>query len=175
MRKLTFKGFLAKYVKGLSYSDTLDLKTLSAEAADNHRLRAPLVLYAMMAGKDALLRKYLDGTIYGGKLCDMLSYMQGRDIERMLEDRQAPEEYLKAWDSFKASRAAPGREKELKAAMRKKILRLQEEKRCSNYRIYKDLNLNPGNVNSWLKHGDGSKVSYRTAERIVDYAVQYGC
>lgn len=176
MRKLTFKGFLAKYVKALSCSDTLDLKTLAVEASENHRLRAPLALYAITTGKDALLRSHLQGLTYGDKLCNVLSSMQDRNIniECLLEDRQAPEEYLKVWDSFLVSRAAPDREKELKADMRKKILRLLEKKQCSAYRVYKDLDLNPGNVNSWLKHGDGSKVSYRTAERIVSYAVKYG-
>lgn len=51
--------------------------------------------------------------------------------------------------------------------------RLQKKKNCSNYRLYKDLKLNPGNVNSWLKHGDGSKVSYQTAQQIITYVMQY--
>ena len=173
MRKLTFKGFLSKYVKELSYSNTLDLKKLAAEVAENHRLRAPLVLYAIVAGKDTLLQSYLQETEDGEKLCDRLSAMRDGDVEQMLSGRQAPDEYLKVWNSYLVSSAVPDREKELKAAMRKKILQLQEEKQCSNYRVYRDLNLNPGNINSWLKYGDGSKVSYQTAERIVSYVVQY--
>ena len=173
MRKLTFKGFLTKYVKELSYSNTLDLKKLAAEVSKNHRLRAPLVLYVIVAGKDTLLQSYLQGTEEGEKLCDRLSAMRDGDVEQMLSDCQAPDEYLKVWNSYLVSSAAPDREKELKAAMRKKILQLQEEKQCSNYRVYRDLNLNPGNINSWLKYGDGSKVSYQTAERIVSYVVQY--
>ena len=173
MRKLTFKGFLTRYVKELSYSNTLDLKKLAAEVAENHRLRAPLVLYAVVTGKDALLQDHLQKVKGGDQLCAMLSTLRNKDVEKLLEDKEAPDEYLKVWNSYLVSSAAPDREEELKAAMRKKILQLLDEKQCSNYRVYKDLNLNPGNINSWLKNGDGSKVSYQTAERIVSYAVQY--
>mgnify|MGYP007101856538 CR=1 FL=1 len=57
--------------------------------------------------------------------------------------------------------------------MQQTPVQVQKEKRCSNYRIYKDLDLNPGNINSWLKDGDGTKVSFHTAERILDYLVQH--
>ncbi len=57
--------------------------------------------------------------------------------------------------------------------MRKKILSIQKEKNCSNYRVYTDLHLNPGNINSWLKNGDSTKVSYQTAEKIMNYVLQY--
>ena len=53
------------------------------------------------------------------------------------------------------------------------VLQLQKNRSCSNYRIYTDLKLNPGNVNCWLKHGDSDKVSYQTAKRIVDYVLRY--
>ena len=71
------------------------------------------------------------------------------------------------------ARDAPKRDEALKAAMRKKVLRLQEEKKCSNYRVYTDLKLNPGNINSWLKTGDCTKVSYHTAERVMNYVLQF--
>lgn len=173
MRKLTFKGFLTKYVKELSYSNTLDLKKLAAEVGENHRLRAPLVLYAIATGKDALLQSCLQGVAEGDKLRNMLAAMRDCNLDQLLKDGQAPEEYLKVWNSFRVSNTATAREEELKAAMRKKVLQLLNEKQCSNYRVYRDLNLNPGNINSWLKNGDGNKVSYQTAERIVTYVVQY--
>lgn len=83
------------------------------------------------------------------------------------------EDYSKVWHSFLVARDAPKRDDDLKGAMRKKILQLQAEKKCSNYRVYTDLKLNPGNINSWLKNGDSAKVSYQTAERVMDYVLQY--
>ncbi|WP_308564437.1 hypothetical protein [uncultured Faecalibacterium sp.] len=43
----------------------------------------------------------------------------------------------------------------------------------TNYRIYTDLRLNPGNVNAWLKHNDSSKMSLDCARQIYKYAKSY--
>lgn len=48
MRELTFRGFLAQYVKQLSAEKTNSLYKLAAEAgSSNPRLREPLLLYAV--------------------------------------------------------------------------------------------------------------------------------
>ena len=106
-------------------------------------------------------------------LLSVLTRLEGSDVEGLLEGGKLPEEYLKVWNFFKTRRNRPKNEDALKAAMREKIIRLQKDKNCSNYRLYKDLKLNPGNINCWLKNGDGSKVSYQTAQRIITYVMQY--
>ncbi len=174
MRKLTFKGFLAKYVKELSYAGTADLSTLAREAIkDNPRLRAPLLLYAVTHGKADLLRSSLIKSNYNGNLLDLLQTLEASDVEDALEAGLLPRDYLKAWNSYKVMRDKPQNNDHLKAAMRDRIRQLQKDKGCSNYRIYKDLKLNPGNINSWLKDGDCTKVSYNTAKQIMDYVMQY--
>ena len=174
MRELTFKGFLAQYVKSLSYSHTLDIRRLAKEAAaDNPRLRAPLVLYALLFSKVAQLSEALSDHSSASAMLDMLDHFDQAEPEARLGNGDAPEEYLKVWNSFLVAHDAPKRDDDVKGAMRKKILRIQAEKSCSNYRIYTDLKLNPGNINAWLKNGDNRKVSYHTAERIMDYVLQY--
>lgn len=79
---------------------------------------------------------------------------------------------IKVWNSFQVRRNRPQNDDALEAAMREKILQLQKAKSCSNYRLYRDLKLNTGNINSWLKNGDSSKVSYQTAQRIITYVIQ---
>ena len=174
MRELTFKGFLAQYVKELSASGSVNIAALSDEAvAGNYRLRAPLILYAVTHGKAALLRSCLLKSGCSEELLADLDRFAASEPEDLLEKGLLPEEYLKVWNSFLVRRDRPRNEDHLKAAMREKIIRLQKAKNCSNYRLYKDLKLNPGNINSWLKNGDGSKVSYHTAERIISYVMQY--
>ena len=174
MRELTFKGFLAGYVKGLSCSGTVDLAALTAEAADNnHRLRAPLLLYAVTHGKADILRSNLKKHSCPDDLPDMLSLLEHTEIEKALEAGTLPEEYCKIWNSFKVKHGEPEAEEQLKAKMREKILSLQADKGCSNYRLYKDPALNPGNINSWLKNGDNRKVSYSTAQKIINYVMNY--
>ena len=53
------------------------------------------------------------------------------------------------------------------------ILELQRKKKLTNYRLYTDLKLNPGNVNAWLKHNDSSKMSLDCARQIYQYAKSY--
>ena len=174
MRKLTFKGFLSQYVKNLSYSNTLDIKRLAKEATTNNlRLRAPLVLYALASSKKDQLMDALSDCSNASEMCRMLDYFDCADLESQLGGGRVPEDYSKVWNSFLVAQNTPKRDDDLKGAMRKKILRVQAEKNCSNYRVYTDLKLNPGNINSWLKNGDSAKVSYRTAERVMDYVLHY--
>lgn len=174
MRKLTFKGFLSQYVKKLSYSNTLDIMRLAKEATTNNlRLRAPLVLYALVSSKKKQMITALSDCSNASEIVGALASFDRSDLETQLGSGNAPEEYSKVWHSFLVARDAPKRDADLKDAMRNKILRIQAEKNCSNYRVYTDLHLNPGNINSWLKYGDSAKVSYHTAERVMDYVLQY--
>ncbi len=174
MRNWTFKGFLSHYVRKLSCSNTQDIKRLAEESlAGNVRLQAPLVLYAVAADKKGLLMKSLPESGEGHAMRKMLEGFDSENLESILSEGRAPEEYLKVWNSFLVSRNAPMRDEALKCEMRKKVLRLMEEKDCTNYRIYTDLKLNPGNINNWLKNGVSSMVSFDTAEKVMNYVVRY--
>ena len=172
MRELTFPGFLARYVKELSQADTLNMKELAAEAeASNHRLRAPLVLYAAVFGKTALLAQSLGQSEGAVELRGILQEFSGGNVEQKLRAGLASKDCQKVWAAFLAAKGVPDRNRALKDAIRKKVLLLQADRGCSNYRIYTDLKLNPGNVNNWLKHGSSEKVSCQTAERIMNYVL----
>lgn len=56
MRELTFKGFLAQYLKRLSKSNTNSLYRLAEEASsDNPRLKELLLLFALYSDKQTVL------------------------------------------------------------------------------------------------------------------------
>jgi hypothetical protein len=59
------------------------------------------------------------------------------------------------------------------ADIHRRVLELQQKKKLTNYRLYTDLKLNPGNVNAWLKHNDSSKMSLDCARQIYKYAKSY--
>lgn len=169
MRELSFSGFLTKYVRELSAHDTNSVFRLVEEAAtSNARLREPVLLYALLTGKRTALqsaaRKNGLEDFYG----DLLNYSD----ERLLKDIQnslLPAEYQKVWKSFLAKRNRYQTDSDTKELMRKKILKLQTLNGTTNYRIYTDLGLNPGNINAWLKYGKGEKVSLDTARNILRY------
>ena len=169
MRELSFPGFLSRYVVSLSAGDSRSLRRLCAEAAGtNARLREPLLLYAAFSGKldyfgTQAKKAGLDG-YYGSLLT-----IPGEKLENALQNGMLPSEYQKVWNSYLVEKHQKDRENETVALMRQKILRLQKQSGVSTYRIYTDLQLNPGNVNAWLKHGNHDKVSLDTARTILNY------
>lgn len=174
MRALTFKGFLAQYVKELSQANTLSLKTLAREAEEgNCRLAAPLVLYALATEKEAFFLRSLGSSATADEIRRDMQAFSEVDVEHLLSSGKAPQDYLKVWEAYLVAKNATKRDKALKEAIRKKVLQRMQTGNCTSYRICTDLKLNPGNVNCWLKNGDSSKVSYRNAERILNYVMQY--
>lgn len=172
MRELTFTGYLTKYVRALSSYDTGSLYKLAAEAAkDNPRLREPLLLYALFSDNaDVLLRASKDKNLHSA-YHDMLSQYSKEDMYTALqqEDSKLPVEYQKVWASYLSLKNRHQGENETKALMRNRVLKLQQATKITNYRIYKELGLNPGNVNAWLKHGASEKVSLGTARKVLHY------
>ena len=170
MRELTFSGFLKSYVGFLSANGTHSIARLSQEAAEtNPRLREPLLLYALWTNKAEVLRRSI--VKYGlQEYYDSLLDLDQKQVELLLCEGVMPAEYQKVWNSYQRRHYRYATDNDTKALMRNKILSLQEKKQLSNYRIYTDLHLNPGNLNAWLKHGDCGKVSLKTARSVLRYA-----
>lgn len=171
MPDLSFKTFLAKYVRSLSATGTVAIKNLVKEASStNARLREPLFLYAFAYGKiDLLLRLSRDTSMFDEykQLSNDYTY---NDILSLLES-QSPllrREYLKIWTSYKATAGARDRDRRVRDLVRERIRKIQKETGISAYRIAKDLNLDPANEASWLKNGNNA-VGLQNACRILDY------
>lgn len=172
MRELTFKGFLARYVKQLSKSNTNSLYKLAEEASsDNPRLKEPLLLFALYSGKQTVLLQATKDQNLFAEYQKMVSHYSTDQMTRLFEDLAPvlPNEYHKVWRSFQSQKNRGQSDDHTKELVRLKVKQLQEQCGASNYRIYTDLNLNPGNVNAWLKHGVTDKVSLYTARKILHY------
>ena len=176
MRELTFRGFLTRYVRELSKAKTNSLYRLAEEAShDNVRLREPLFLFALYSGKQTVLLQATKDQNLFTEYQEMVSLYTADLMTQMFEDNASvlPNEYHKVWRSFQSQKNRVQSDDHTKELMRLKVKRLQERCGVSNYRIYTDLNLNPGNVNAWLKHGVADKVSLDTARRILRYVEGY--
>lgn len=175
MRELTFAGFLRRYVRELSTQDTLDVCKLVKEAQqENPRLREPLFLYAMETGKLPLLLAACAGSNLAEGYGQLAKRYDAASLRQALQE-SAPEldgGYHKVWRSYQSMRSRPQSDAHTKELMRARVLLLQKEKRVTNYRLYTDLRLNPGNINAWLKHGDGNKVSLAHARQMLQYLRQ---
>ena len=176
MRELTFKGFLAQYVKRLSKSKTNSLYRLAEEASsDNARLREPLFLFALYSDKQMVLLQATKDQSLFAEYQEMVSLYSADQMTQLLEENASllPDEYHKVWRSFQSQKNRGQSDDHTKELMRLKVKRLQERCGVSNYRIYTDLKLNPGNVNAWLKHGVADKVSLDTARKTLRYVEGY--
>jgi len=179
MRPLTFGGFLKQYVQELSEQETLNIFRLAKEAErENPRLREPLTLYALFHSKTGVLVRAVQGSWLERSL---LEYTPERMLELLeADDPILLENYKKVYRSYLSLATRMQSDDHTKALLQKRIRQLQEERGLSNYRLYRDLGLNPGNINAYLKHGDTSKVSLDTARKILalaksncEYADQY--
>jgi hypothetical protein len=172
MRELTFSGFLRKYVCELSEQKTMSLYKLAKEASVNTpRLREPLFLYALFSDKtDVLLNATKDKRLHA-EYSDLLNYFDKAHLLVALKEQNSRLDsgYLKVWKSYVSEKNRLSTDNQTKLLMRNKIVRLQNEKQVTNYRLYTDLELNPGNLNAYLKHGDSSKLSLDTSRKVLNY------
>ena len=172
MQELTFRGYLSQYVKQLSKSNTTNLAALVSESNfENPRLREPLTLYVLYTDKQDVFFKHNAVSPSFDTHKSFLREYSPDEMTKLLSDCSPllPEAYHKVWRSYQSQKNRFQADTHTKELMRNKILRLQKAKKVSNYRIYTDLKLNPGNINSWLKNGANEKVSLDNARKVLHY------
>lgn len=172
MRRLTFKSFLASYLKDLSETHSCAPTRLVHELDTNRRLVEPLCLYMTYVCDETQRRSICaKAPVIGYEFRDheFLHY-NNCDMERFLDaESNGADPYRKCWVSYVSERDRKLTEMKTKELMIKEIRSLQSLRGVTNYRIYTDLGLNPGNINAFLTHGDCSKVSLDTARTILKY------
>lgn len=174
MRKLTLGGYLEKYVRSISKGDTNSIFKLVKEVPVNHRLREPLFLYALSCGKiGILLRAAKDKTLHSQYLNLSNCYSWSKMLSALeLKDGALDNNFHKTYRSYLSKSNMTETNDDTKVLLHKKIRRLQASKNISNYRIYTDLRLNPGNTNAFLKNADTKKMGISTVREMVRYLEQ---
>jgi len=166
MRELTFKGFLKQYVQTLSYQNTTNIYKLVRETAErNPRLYEPLFLYISITEKTEEFYNAVNKTpeFNRDRLLDI-------EITESFNDyNNLPIEYTKVHESYQYRKNRNATDNNTKQLMHGRIKKLQNEKQISNYRIYSDLEMNPGNFNSFIKHGDVNKYSLDKLREVISY------
>jgi len=172
MMRLTFEGFLGSYVKYLSGENTLALPRLVRLLSTEPRLVEPLVLWAVATGHGDRLARLLEDDRALASEVALVERLASEDrLETALAsgDPVLRPEYAKAWRSYAARRDAGARDARLKLDARARVLALKAEKGVSQYRMAKDLGLNPGNLNAFLVQGDPRKLGLDNAYALVRY------
>ena len=158
MRELTFKGYLLFQLKELSGS--------------NARLQDALTMYLVLYTKEDLKNRLIKKYSYLKTACNQLSGLEENNINDFL-NLERLSHYRTIYQNYIYEKDKKVLENKLKQMMYQKICFTRKSKNMSNYRIYKELNLNPGNANAFLKYGDVSKVSLDTARKILAFVNKY--
>ena len=166
MRELTFKGYLQQQLCELSDCDSKSLYKFARLAEGNARLRDVLCLFLTWYVDEKLKKQLCKKFPYLSKGCDRLQGFSPDQPDGLLS------EYKTIYENYLNQKNKKQNEDKVKALMQKKIVEMQKEKGITNYRIYKALNLNPGNVNAFLKNGDTGKIGLNTARRMLKYVNQ---
>ena len=172
MRELTFRGFLKQYVSALSFEGTNGLYKLAKEAASrNARLREPLFLYALISGKENVLLQATKDAKLREEYTKILELYDKELIQQAMVngDPELPERYARVYNSYLRLKGRKKNKNYIKLLMRDRILELQRKKGVSTYRLYTDLKINHGNMNTFIKHGNCTGVSLETVRSAVTY------
>lgn len=171
MQKLTFRGYLSRYVRQLSGLNTNSIVRLAKEAQTNYRLREPLFLYAYCSDRMNVLLACTSDSEWGEKFQQVSSQFSFPKLLQALESQNKVlnERYHKCYHSYACRRDMPKTYNRKKGLMRNKILQLQTQKKVTSYRVCLDLGLNRSNVTAYIKHGDVDRVSVDLARKILEY------
>lgn len=161
MRKLSFTGFLKQYIKDVSGLDTLSIHKLVLASKKNYRMVDSLLLYCVFTDSKDLLNKYSNNKYF--------TLMNELNRDNFLDNRYQEYDFQKIWEAYENSNKKVEYENEFKTKLREVVVRTMKEKRISNYRVYTDLKLNPGNVNDYLTNGNCRKVSLDVSKMIYRY------
>lgn len=163
MRELTFKGYLQQQLCELSDCNSKSLYKFARLAESNARLRDVLCLFFNYFVDDKLKKQLCKRFPYLAKGCDRLQGVSPDYLDDSLS------EYKTIYENYLNQKNKKQNEDKVKALMQKRTVEVQKEKGITNYRIYKSLNLNPGNVNAFLKNGDVSKMGLNTVRKILEF------
>lgn len=148
------------------------LYSFSKLAENNFRLKDALCLYLMMFTDKNLKNKLLKKYDYLNDGCEKLSGITDNNVEKYVSEKELSE-YKTIYDNYLYRLNKHNNETKIKNLMYKKICEVKQQKCITNYRIYKELNLNAGNVNSFLKYGNTDKLSVETVRKVLAFINEY--
>lgn len=172
---LTFEGFLKGYCRELSGQQSLSFRKLVKQATTvEPRVAEPLFLLALAQGKAEYVLGLSEGSWMEEGYRGVFSlYGQADSLASLCAGDKLPNRYVNVWHAYRGMKEKSVADRRVNALMRKRTLEALEESGVTRYGLCRDLHLNKGNVYAYLA-GDDSKVSRKTARRIMEYAEERG-
>lgn len=165
---LSFQGFLTKYCKELTASDTSSLKKLF-KLADSQYPRAyePLLLLALCQQREDYLLKQAEGTSAYERYVDFISEWKksGKPLADYLSTLDPNDRFRRPLTAWQAAAERLSADRKVLLQVSNALASLLEAKRITRAQACKLTNVNKGNFYAFLK-GDPTKLSRKTAMRI---------
>ena len=176
MRRPRLSRWLKKEVMHLAGLESFSLRKAAAVAQDGcPRAAAPLLLFALCSGRTERLLDYVWRDDVRVSFEAVATMLEGKDIESIAiaggRIEELPREYAKHLDSYHACYHASETKAESKKLRWERSRMLLLQKGVPVAQISRDLGLNQGNLNAYLKHGDVSKLSLANADAVMRYLV----
>lgn len=166
MRRLTLGGFLDKYLRELSGFERIDMAKMASLADSGMpRIKEPLVVYASLKRSPETVRKLFDNT---SLLYEYNTFFASCSDPSEDYFMTLPENYKKLYRSYVSVRDQNETEKNLKALYRDNIMKLRNSARITDYKICKALNINHGNLHSFLYQGKCENISLDNIRKIYE-------
>ena len=165
MRQQLFINYLKEYLQDVSGFQTANIHKLADASKKNLRIRDCLILYCALSNTQKILNQFTNN-----KYEDVLKRLNEYNF---LSDEFSDFEFKKIYTSYQHKINVTEYSDITKEKAHDNIVRMMNEKGISNYRVYKDLNLNPGNINDYLTNKNVKKVSLQTVKQIYNYVSSY--
>jgi len=172
---MTLESFLLTYAMELTESSTKSLNRLLSMSLNGHaRAFEPVALLFVLRGRGDELRKQVRDTVHEDSTRFLLGTVSDKDslLGLLAGDSRNNDgllRYRKVYQAYANYENRLSIDRKASLLLRDKMQPIMMRKGISNYRVYTDLSLNPGNVNAFLKNGDASKVSRKTARKMFEY------
>lgn len=163
MRGLSFNKYLKLYLVDVSGQSSFSIHKLAKLSKKNIRIVDPLVLYCLLEDKMTIYNKY----------CGFNQELKSLSKDNFLDDRYKDYAFQKIHQSYIRKTKVFEYELETKKLIRENILKMMNDKKITKYRVYRDLSLNPGNINDYLTNGNSKKVSMDVVKKIYNYCRNY--
>lgn len=169
----TFAGFLKGYCRELSGQESLSFRKLVQLAqTEAPRVAEPMFMLALCQGKEGYLVNLAQGTWLEAQYKELVAMREhGETVEAFASRSDLPSRYANVWNAYRGKKEAAQKDRRLNGLMRAKTLEALRASGVTCYALCKQLGLNKGNVYAYLNGGDSSKVSYKTAQRIMNHAL----
>ena len=164
MRQISFGSYLKKQIIEMTSIERFQLSKLADLAERSERLRVPFLLYLLIKKTDEEIRAVLGETA----LAEYESVLSSVS-DPIAEAKSLPVPYQRIIVGYERLSQMHKAENESKRLIAARIEQRRNGLGVSDYRICRELGINPGNFNAFFYHGHDNALSLDKVKLILKF------